>query len=134
MQPVIRKSVKKIGLSTLFTRSTSTAAPSHELKSSSRDGGHRFDSKMKNSRYRHPLSIPQTNAWDSEEHILSEGQESKGEGVEGGDRPIIHVAQEIHVQSGESCGQDSAGDTNDPAHGDWRYKSWVTKGKKSYGA
>ncbi|OKL61462.1 hypothetical protein UA08_03087 [Talaromyces atroroseus] len=67
ISPLIRTCANKIGLSVLFS-STGRPSRSHPL-SSKRDTGHEL---RKRSEHSHPLSIPGTTAWDSDEHILAQ--------------------------------------------------------------
>ncbi|KAI0012720.1 hypothetical protein F4779DRAFT_566594 [Xylariaceae sp. FL0662B] len=91
LQPLIRQGASKIGLSALFSR-TSRAGTSQPLGSGDPSRGYQLNSRRKAP---HPLSIPQTNAWGSDEHILGEDQKQAGQTHS---KDIV-VNQEISISS-----------------------------------
>ncbi|KAL2105309.1 hypothetical protein VUR80DRAFT_8594 [Thermomyces stellatus] len=114
IQPLIRKAASKVGLSGLFSKSRGTYGESHQLQSQE-PGGSRFgiSSKKRGRQPSHPLSIPQTTAWGSDEQIILPQQNGQADGKANN---AIVVTQEIGVRS-ERVPEGEA----DPAADDWGY-------------
>ncbi|PNH45141.1 hypothetical protein VD0004_g2640 [Verticillium dahliae] len=88
IQPLIRKAANKIGLSTLFTRSSPTAAESYQLDSNpagTNGCGSHFNTRREKGAAPHPLSIPQATAWGSDEYILHDGLDGNSAEAKDGD-------------------------------------------------
>lgn len=119
IQPLLRKGASKIGLSALFSRSQPTGAESHQLRSHEPNGS-RFGmgSRKNKGLHSHPLSIPQTTAWASDEQILPQDDKNgvgKSTGKDHGNG--IVVTQEVGVRS------EQVPENVDPAANDWGYGS-----------
>lgn len=116
IQPLIRKGASKIGLSALFSRQRTTYGESHQLQSNDPNGS-RFGGpgSRKKGPASHPLSVPRTEAWGSDEQIILPQQGRSGDGKAGGGG--IVVTQEIGVKS------ERVSKGADPAADDWGYGS-----------
>ncbi|KAH6880810.1 hypothetical protein B0T10DRAFT_609458 [Thelonectria olida] len=126
IQPLIRKGASIIGLSVLFSRQTRSAAESHQLRSTE-PGGSRFGtSRKRGTQHSHPLSIPQTTAWGSDEHILPEDSDGKSTNKDGNGG--IVVAQEISVQSDAVSDIGPQNTTaRDPSANDWGFQASASR-------
>ena len=112
IQPLIRKGANKIGLSALFSKPRGTYGESHQLQSQEPNGSRFGMGSKKRGPPSHPLSIPQTTAWGSDEQIILPQQGGSGDGKATG----IVVTQEIGVRSERAS-------KGDPAADDWGYGS-----------
>ncbi|KAI1337490.1 hypothetical protein F5Y15DRAFT_155649 [Xylariaceae sp. FL0016] len=135
IQPLLRSFCSKIGLSALFSRTTRTGrSQSHPLDSKVGTDGFEMSKSRgnKSKRSQHPLSIPGTTAWASDEHILVEGNsgETSANGVKGPpplrsvtgsikDMGGIVVAQEITIRNDPNPRSQQS--MEDPSRDDWGY-------------
>ncbi|KAI1843496.1 hypothetical protein JX265_001844 [Neoarthrinium moseri] len=114
IQPLIRKAAEKIGLSALFSRTTTNGrSKSHQLED--RNPSDAF-SKNRKKPTGHPLSVPHGSGWASDEHILVSDQNRRGSKENG-----IMVAQEITVQEERASMAVPKGAPNPGIHNDWDY-------------
>ncbi|KAI1075856.1 hypothetical protein F5B20DRAFT_584819 [Whalleya microplaca] len=127
LQPLIRKGAEKIGFSALFSRTT-RSGNSQPLGSRDPGRGYQLNSRRKAP---HPLSIPQTTAWGSDEHILSEDQKRP---AKAGSKDII-VDQEISISTETvpaAAAVNPATVVNRPENDDWGFESRAPSAAKRY--
>ncbi|KAL7628388.1 hypothetical protein AAE478_002590 [Parahypoxylon ruwenzoriense] len=91
IQPTLRKAAKKVGLSGLFSKSAKSA-PSHQTGSNAHGSGY----KLSRRKGTHPLSLPQTNAWGSDEQILVQTTPDLSKRPPSGSKNIV-VSREFTV-------------------------------------
>lgn len=121
IQPLLRKGASKIGLSALFSRSRPTNAESHQLQSQEPNGSRFGLGPRKNKGpHSHPLSLPQTTAWASDEQILPQDDKNGVGNSTGKDQSKgIVVTQEVGIRTDRMPENTDV----DPAANDWGYGS-----------